>query len=665
MFHSWHASAAPVADTSFFDLRHRSHHQALLLPSACFLLHAIMNGTSTSNSNGHTSAPSPAPSSSIPSSSAVAPATDPTSLTPLGLNRQELVRLLVQSMDSLGYSQSARSLEKEAGVQSMTSDMRTLRDCILNGHWDILETVLDSLNVFKSEKDANSARFVLYEQKFLELLEARKTAEALNCLRNHLTRLSPDPKLFNKLPLLCLCATPDEVREHAGWPGAGMVSRLSVLKKLYKFIPSYHLLQENRLESLLWQTLDVQKRKTMFPYTKQKYISLLEDMEHSNKRVPRSLLFKLHAHTDEVWYVQFSHSGDYLASASKDTCIIIWDIQSLLLSTSSNLTTATNNINCDEEFCKKYILKKLQGHTETISCLSWSPRNERDGDKSDKRLLSCGYDKTIRLWNVETGECTRVFEGHTKEITACKWLPDGIHFISGSADKKIYEWDSRTGTTTSTYEANAHVNDLTLSKDGLKLIATSSDYTIQIFNTETKKEEIVMKECVSVTCLYLSNMNNDHLLVVTNNGNEVPEIKGAEIHVWRLSDQSIIERFKGFKQSRYVIRGCFAGFEGMFVICGSEDCLVYVWERGTGQLINRLEGHQGTVNTVAVSEADDHLFASGSDDKSIIIWGVVDQDRQGVDNKQGDDDGDVKFDDRPHDEDDEEEDDDNNDEELQ
>lgn len=538
-----------------------------------------MNGSGPPDTNGHP-----------PNASA-----KDLSLTPMGLNRRELVRIIVQSIDALGYPDSARSLERETGIEAMSPQMRTLRDCVLRGHWDQLESVLDSLTVFKSDSDARAARFVLYEQKFLELLEAGRTADALDCLRNHLTRLSPNPKLLHKLPLLCMCTTPQEVRDHAEWPGAGQASRTAVLEKLHRYIPSTHLLQENRLENLLCQNIEQQKRLHMFPYTRQSTISLLEDMEHCKERVPNKILHRLEGHSDEVWFVQFSHRGVYLASASKDTTVIIWKVEALL----QGQCSSSDDV----------IFHKLQGHTKMISFLSWSP--------DDSRLLSCGSDHTIRLWNVESGECVRVFEKHKGLVNAVAWMPDGVTFISGAFDRGIYEWKADTGACTGSYPANAYVNDLTLSKDGQYLIATCSDKAIQIFDTTTREEIKSVTESASVTSLCLS-PDGDSLLASTNSC-ETPDMQEPEIHVWSVKEMRVTQTLQGFKQSRFVVRGCFGGHNQMLVLCGSEDNLVYIWERSSGNLIAQLAGHDGTVNTVACSEANENLFASGSDDKSVIV----------------------------------------------
>jgi len=47
--------------------------------------------------------------------------------------------------------------------------------------------------------------------------------------------------------------------------------------------------------------------------------------------MPQQTLFVLQGHTDEVWHVAYSHDGRYIASASRDTTVIIWSVEVVVL----------------------------------------------------------------------------------------------------------------------------------------------------------------------------------------------------------------------------------------------------------------------------------------------------------------------------------------------
>lgn len=517
--------------------------------------------------------------------------------TATGLDRVELVRVIAQAVRNLGYSHSAAELERESGVEAMSRDMRRLRDCVLRGQWEELESILARVDVFANDAAARSARFVLYEQKFLELLEAGEVADALSCLRNQLTLCAPNDKALHRLPMLHMCNSPVELRRRAQWPGAGRESRMAVLEKLRAYIPHAHLLQENRLETLLSQSIELQKTRSKFPYTKQSGVCLLEDLEHEPKRLPRTALHKLSGHSDEVWFVRFSHNGKLLASASKDKSVIIWDAARVY---SGAIVGA------------EAVRHRLQGHTNEICFLSWSP--------DDSRLLSCGADNSILLWNVVTGEHIRTFKKHGKPVVACMWMPHGRTFFSGSADKKLYEWDAASGETVAQYPTTREIMDTALSKDGKRLVCCLADNDIVVYDTESRTSVNRIVESMYITSCSLADDGRSLLVNITSNSHDQKKnVSDSEMHIWDIVSGNLVKKFTGFQQCRFVIRGCFGGYNQMFVLCGSEDKLVHVWERQSGDLLMRLDGHSSTVNSVHWSPTDPQLFASGSDDNAVIV----------------------------------------------
>ena len=68
--------------------------------------------------------------------------------------------------------------------------------------------------------------------------------------------------------------------------------------------------------------------------------------------------------------------------------------------------------------------------------------------------LSGSLDKTLRLWELATGQCVRTFEGHTEEVLSVNISPDGRWALSGGYDQTLRLWELATGECVYTFEGD-------------------------------------------------------------------------------------------------------------------------------------------------------------------------------------------------------------------
>lgn len=96
-------------------------------------------------------------------------------------------------------------------------------------------------------------------------------------------------------------------------------------------------------------------------------------------------------------------------------------------------------------------------------------------------LAGCsGHRENMQLWDVETGECIRYFEGHVSDVLSVCFSPDGKYAISGSRDHHVKIWEIASGRCL--YTCTEHVSEVTsvcFSPDGKEFLSGSKDAAIK------------------------------------------------------------------------------------------------------------------------------------------------------------------------------------------
>ncbi len=104
-----------------------------------------------------------------------------------------------------------------------------------------------------------------------------------------------------------------------------------------------------------------------------------------------------------------------------------------------------------------------------------------------------GFDKTIKLWDVASGQELRTLSGHTGGVSAVVFTPDGRIVASGSYDKTIKLWDVASGRELRTLRGHRNtIANIRFSPDGRSVASSSYDGTVRLWETAIGKEKIMM-----------------------------------------------------------------------------------------------------------------------------------------------------------------------------
>jgi len=237
----------------------------------------------------------------------------------------------------------------------------------------------------------------------------------------------------------------------------------------------------------------------------------------------------------------------------------------------------------------------LSGHSDSVGSIVFSP----DGTS----LVSGSDDKTIKLWDMQTGGVVKTFQGHTKAVCSVSISADCTTIASGSRDDIIRLWNIQTGEChqiTMQYDQVIQVFFSPL--DPKLLISESGD---KIWQWDIDSQKIVSK---SDGCCIAFSLDGTQLVVCNRS---VVEVQSSD-------SKAIVAKFS--MPNLYIRCCCISPDNRLVAVAVDETICTWDITSSDPHLLETFLGHSRDVTSLAFSSPSSLI--STSQDGSVRFWQI-------------------------------------------
>ena len=503
------------------------------------------------------------------------------------LNKNEdLLLIVLEFLDRNGYKQSFEKLQQKTGVNYQDNEVRIIEDLFNTRKIDELIFYINNSTKISSEE----------KLKIIKLLKIKKYIELI--LKNCSDRIDQKDSLYylrtEISPLINTNNPLDKIN-------LGYLTSLLFIKDM-NFLTNY-------IKSNLGTYSDDSQIISILNKNKLIHLESIYDMNDKLSNNNRDVDFKKYDvitltdlcfkpyKTAEIWFLEFSKNKKYLVLGFSNCNISLFTVK-------NNQNNNSIIINLYLTFSANYNSKK--GEITSV-CFS----------NDEKYLLVSLSTNIIKLYNILNGEKIKEYSNlHNSLITSCIFIPNSnTMFLSGSIDRKLLVIDINSDKIPFLDIGKFVRIKQILFSESLNLIIVIPYSISDIMVYDFQKNKMSFRVELNEEIVYSNISKSDKgKYILINISKSFPKIL-----LYNLKNTKTEDKYYGHSQKTMIIKCAFAGNKDQYIISGSEDGCVYLWDRNIpGKNIYCFKGHFGCVNSVELV-FDDVIF-SGSDDKSLKIW---------------------------------------------
>ena len=210
------------------------------------------------------------------------------------------------------------------------------------------------------------------------------------------------------------------------------------------------------------------------------------------------------------------------------------------------------------------------------------------------------------------GQLLSTYKGHTDAVAMAVWSPDGQRIVSSSSDKTVQVWNAINGRNVFTYLGHASATRAVAWSLNGKLIASGSeDKTVQVWNASDGSNVFT----------YPGHTDKVWGVTWSPNGQRIASCSDDKtVQVWNANDGGNVFTYRGHTNPVYAVAW---SPDGQLIASGSLDKTVQVWNANDGSNVFTYRGHLNAVRALAWSP-NGQLIASGSWDGTVQVWNASD-----------------------------------------
>lgn len=268
-----------------------------------------------------------------------------------------------------------------------------------------------------------------------------------------------------------------------------------------------------------------------------------------------------------------------------------------------------NKLKLWEVYNQRRMLRTYLGHRQAVRDVCFS----NDGS----RFVSASYDRYLKLWDTETGECVGRFTN--KKVPYCvKFNPDDDKqhlFVGGLSDKKIVCWDTRSDEIIQEYDRHlGSVNTITFIDENRRFVSTSDDKSVRVWEWD-----------IPVDMKYIADpsMHSMPAVTLSPNGKWLAcQSMDNKICMFSALNRYSFHRKKVFTGHMVAGYACGVDFspEMSYLISGDADGKCCVWDWKSTKLLKKWQAHDGVCIQAMWHPHETSKVVTAGWDGAIHLW---------------------------------------------